>query len=100
VVEVLVVVQDPDRYRALIDQWRGAATVVQELPPQVALATLRSADPPDVPGTRWYSGAVPADVLLRLDPAARLFVAAWRDRQQLKRDGPGGGNVHWTVTGD
>jgi len=53
-----------------------SATVVQELPPWVALA-IPHGDAPDVPGTRWYTGAVPPDVLLSLDPPARidLFVA-------------------------
>ena len=68
--EVLVVVQDPAEYRAAIDAWRRTATVVQELPPWVALAEPRG-EVPDVPGTRWYTGAVPPDVLLTLAPAAR-----------------------------
>ncbi|HEV8570940.1 MAG TPA: hypothetical protein VGQ92_28270 [Actinoplanes sp.] len=94
--EVLVVVQDPAEYRAAIDAWRRTATVVRELPPWVALAEPRG-EVPDVPGTRWYTGAVPPDVLLTLAPAARLFIAAWRDWQApkerhgegLSRDAPG-----------
>jgi hypothetical protein len=64
--------------------------VVQELPPWVALAEVRE-EAPDVPGTSWYTGAVPIDVLLGLDPRARVFIAAWLDRRQPKNrpgDGP------------
>lgn len=95
-VEVLVVVQDPAEYRAAIDAWRRTATVVQELPPWVALAEPRH-EVPDVPGTRWYTGIVPPDVLLRLSPAARLFIAAWRDRQVAK-ERPGQG-LPWDAPG-
>ncbi|MDY7088745.1 MAG: hypothetical protein SYR96_27025 [Actinomycetota bacterium] len=82
--EVLVVVQDPADYDQAIEAWRRSATVTQELSPWVALARL-DGEAPDVPGTRWYTGAVPPEVLLGLDPAARLFVAAWRDRQHPKK---------------
>lgn len=78
--EVLVVVRDPTGYDQAIEAWRRSAAVTQELSPWVALARL-DGEAPDVPGTRWYTGDVPAEVLLGLDPAARLFVAAWRDRQ-------------------
>ena len=77
--EVVVVVQDPTAYRDSIDAWRRSASIIQELPPWVALAIPRG-EVPDVPGTRWYTGAVPPDVLLGLDPPARVFIAAWLDR--------------------
>ena len=77
--EVVVVVQDPAAYRDAIDVWRRSASIIQELPPWVALAVPRG-EVPDVPGTRWYTGAVPPDVLLGLDPPARVFIAAWLDR--------------------
>lgn len=77
--EVVVVVQDPTAYRDAIDAWRRSASIIQELPPWVALAIPRG-EVPDVPGTRWYTGAVPPDVLLGLDPPARVFIAAWLDR--------------------
>ena len=77
--EVVVVVQDPTAYRDSIDAWRKSASIIQELPPWVALAIPRG-EVPDVPGTRWYTGAVPPDVLLGLDPPARVFIAAWLDR--------------------
>jgi hypothetical protein len=81
--EILVVVSDPAAYRAAIDAWRPSATVVQELAPWVAVV-IPHGDAPDVPGTRWYTGAVPADVLLSLDPPARIFIAAWLDRRHAK----------------
>jgi hypothetical protein len=81
--EVLVVVQDPAAYRTAIDAWRRSASIVQELPPWVAVA-IPHGEAPDVPDTRWYLGAVPPDVLLRLDPPARVFIAAWLDRQGAK----------------
>lgn len=88
--EVVVVVQDPTAYRDAIDAWRRSASIIQELPPWVALAIPRG-EVPDVPGTRWYTGAVPPDVLLRLDPPARVFIAAWLDRMgahHRPRDSP------------
>jgi hypothetical protein len=83
VVEVLVVVQDPSAYRPALDAWRRSASIIQELPPWVAVA-IPHGEAPDVPGTRWYLGAVPPDVLLWLDPPARVFIAAWLDRQGAK----------------
>lgn len=82
-------VNDPAEYRAAIDAWRRGATVVQELPPWVALAEPRG-EVPDVPGTRWYTDVVPPDILLTLDPPARIFIAAWRDRH-APEDRPGDG---------
>jgi hypothetical protein len=79
--EVLVVVENPDGYRAAIDAWRRTAAVVEELPPWVAVFHLRG-EAPDLPGVRWYVGEVPPDVLLRLEPAARIFIAAWHDRRR------------------
>jgi hypothetical protein len=76
--DVLVVIEDPAGYDTAIDAWRRAATVLRELPPWVALCRPRD-EPPRVAGTRWYTNAVPEDVLLRLEPPARLFIAAWRD---------------------
>ena len=91
-----MVVQDPAEYRAAINAWRRTATVVQELPPWVALAEPRE-EVPDVPGTRWYTGDVPADIYLSLTPAARLFISAWRDRQTVKqRHGEG---LSWDAPG-
>jgi hypothetical protein len=87
--EVLVVVQDPSDYRSALDGWRHAASIIQELPPWVAVA-IPQGETPDVPGTRWYTGAVPPDVLLRLDPPARVFIAAWLDRLGTKNRPPGG----------
>jgi hypothetical protein len=84
--EVLVVVKDPARYDEAVDVWRRAGTVLQELPPWVAVAEFRG-EAPDVPGTSWYTGAVPPDVLLDLDPRARIFIAAWRDRHTPRPDG-------------
>jgi hypothetical protein len=81
--EVLVVVLDPAAYRNALDVWRRSASIVQELPPWVAVA-IPHGETPDVPDTRWYLGAVPADVLLRLDPPARVFIAAWLDRLGAK----------------
>src|SRR4051794_23503836 len=87
--DVLVVVEDPAGYDAAIDAWRCAATVLRELPPWVALCRPHD-EPPHVPGTRWYTNAVPEDVLLRLEPPARLFIAAWRDGlRPLDRPGEG-----------
>ena len=85
---------------ALSSLWGGSfffyKVLVQELPPWVALAEPRG-EVPDVPGTRWYTGAVPPDVLLTLAPAARLFIAAWRDRQAPKeRHGEG---LSWDAPG-
>jgi hypothetical protein len=94
--EVLVVVQDPAGYRTAIDAWRRAATVVQELPPSVALARPWT-EAPEVPGTKWYTGDVPQDVLLSLEPPARIFIAAWLDRQRPK-DRPGDG-LDWDARG-
>jgi hypothetical protein len=94
--EVLVVVKDPSKYREAIDAWRRTATVVQELAPWVALAEPRG-EVPDVEGTRWYTGAVPPDVLLWLDPPARVFIAAWLDRLGAKnRTGDG---LSWDARG-
>jgi hypothetical protein len=81
--EVVVVVLDPSAYRPAIDAWRRSASIIQELPPWVAVA-IPHGETPDVPSTRWYLGAVPPDVLLRLDPPARVFIAAWLDRQGAK----------------
>jgi hypothetical protein len=83
VMEVLVVVQDPSAYRSAVDAWRREASVIQELSPWVAVA-IPHGEIPDVPGTRWYTGAVPPDVLLRIDPPARVFIASWLDRQGMK----------------
>ena len=94
--EVLVVVQDPAGYRAALDAWRRAATVVQELPPSLALARPHG-EVPDVPGTKWYTGDVPQDVLLSLEPSARIFIAAWLDRQRPK-ERPGDG-LDWDARG-
>jgi hypothetical protein len=94
--EILVVVTDPDGYRTAVDGWRRIARVTQELPPWLALADIGD-QAPDVPGTRWYTGAVPPDVLLRMAPQARLFVAAWLDRRQPK-DRPGDGRS-WDAPG-
>ena len=94
--EVLVVVQDPARFRTAIEAWRRSATIVQELPPWVALAEPRG-EVPDVPGTRWYTGAVPPDVLLALGPPARLFIAGWLDRRAPKNR-PGDG-LPWDARG-
>ncbi len=85
--EVLVVVQEAADYRTSIDAWRQTATVLQELPPRIALARPRG-EVTEVPGTKWYSGAVPQDVLLSLEPSARLFIAAWLDKQ-CPRETPG-----------
>lgn len=93
--EVLVVVEDPDGYRAAIEAWRRTGMVVEELPPWVAVCRLDGAAP-DVPGVRWYTGAVPQDVLLRLEPPARVFIASWRDRQ--RPDAPPGGPT-WAERG-
>lgn len=79
--EVLVVVEDPAGFGAAVDAWRRTATVLQELSPWVAVVRLEG-KAPDVPGVRWYTGAVPDDVLLRLDPPARIFIASWLDRQR------------------
>ena len=81
--EVLVVVADADRYPEAIDAWRRSAAVTQLLPPRLALV-VPDRDPPEVSGTRWYTDAVPADVLLSLAPHERIFVAAWRDRRGMK----------------
>jgi hypothetical protein len=94
--EVLVVVEDLAGYRSAIDAWRRTATVLQELPPWVAVAETGE-QVPDVPGTRWYTGAVPQDVLLRLEPPARIFIAAWRDRQR-PQERPGAG-LSWDARG-
>lgn len=94
--EVLVVVKDPAEYRTAIDAWRRAASIIQELPPWVALAIPRG-EMPDVPGTRWYTGAVPPDVLLSIDPPARVFIAAWLDRQGAKH--PPGVAPSWEARG-
>jgi hypothetical protein len=94
--EVLVVVKDPGGFRAAMDVWRRSATVVQELPPWVALVQPRG-EVPDVPGTRWYTGPVPPDVLLTIDPPARIFIAAWLDRQAPKNR-PGDG-LRWDAHG-
>jgi hypothetical protein len=87
--EVLVVVEDPGGYRAAIEAWRRTATVVEELPPQVAVCRL-DGEPPEVPGVRWYTGGVPEDILLRLDPPSRIFIASWLDRRRPAEppDGP------------
>ena len=87
--EVVVIVPEPSAYRAAIDAWRRSASIIQELPPWVAIAIPHD-EVPDVPGTRWYTGAVPPDVLLRLDPPARVFIAAWLDRQGAKAQDPDG----------
>jgi hypothetical protein len=79
--DVLVVVEDPAGYRAAVDTWRRTATVVEELPPWVAVCRL-DGEAPEVAGVRWYTGAVPQDILLRLEPPARVFIAAWLDRQR------------------
>jgi hypothetical protein len=79
--EVLVVVQEPADYRTAIDAWRRMGTVLQELPPRLALALPRG-EVTEVPGSKWYSGAVPQDVLLSLEPPARIFIAGWLDRQR------------------
>jgi hypothetical protein len=89
VMEVLVVVQDPSDYRSAVDAWRRSASIIQELPPWVAVAIPQGAAP-DVPGTRWYIGAVPPDVLLRIEPPARVFIAAWLDRLGMKGRADGG----------
>jgi hypothetical protein len=94
--DVLIVVQDPAGYREAIDAWRRSATVTQELPPWVALAQF-TGEAPDVPGTRWYTDSVPDDVLLRLAPQARIFIAAWRDRRRPK-ERPGDG-LTWDAPG-
>ena len=94
--EVLVVVKDPARYGEAIDAWRHAGTVTQELPPWVAVAEF-GGDAPEEPGTSWYTGAVPPDVLLDLDPRARIFIAAWLDRRAPK-DRPGDG-LSWDAPG-
>nr|WP_296075743.1 hypothetical protein [uncultured Actinoplanes sp.] len=93
--EVLVVVENPQDYRAAIDTWRRTASVIQELPPRLAVCHLRG-EAPDVPGVRWYTGEVPPDVLLRLDPAARIFIAAWHDR---RRPAERPGNPTWSERG-
>ncbi len=87
---MLVVVANPDDYREAIDAWRRSATVTQELKPWLALASTTGAAAPVVPGTHWFTGEVPMDVLLRLPPPARIFVAAWRERQAPKKR-PGDG---------
>ncbi len=94
--EVLVVVLNPAVYGEAIDAWRQSATVTQELRPWVALAEL-TGEAPEVPGTRWYTGDVPPDVLLRIDPPARIFIAAWHDRQKPK-ERPGDG-LSWDARG-
>jgi hypothetical protein len=94
--EVLVVVQDPAEYRTAIDAWRRTATVVQELPPRIALAEPRG-EVAEVPGTKWYSGPVPQDVLLSLEPPARIFIAAWLDRRR-PRERPGD-RLDWDARG-
>jgi hypothetical protein len=94
--EVLVVVQDPTDYRSAVDGWRRAASIIQELPPWVAVA-IPHGETPDVSGTRWYTGAVPPDVLLRLEPPARVFIAAWLDRLGAKNQ-PGQG-PSWEARG-
>ena len=94
--EVLVVVADADGYQEAIDAWRRSATVTQLLPPRLALV-VPAGDPPQVPGTRWYIDAVPADVLLSLAPYERIFIAAWRDRRAAKtRTGDG---LAWDAEG-
>jgi hypothetical protein len=93
--EVLVVVEKPDGYRAAIDSWRRVASVIQELPPWVAVCHLRG-DAPELPGVRWYVGEVPADVLLSLEPAARIFIASWHDRL---RPAERPGNPTWSERG-
>ncbi len=95
--EVLIVVADGDRYAEAIEQWRRAGTVTQQLPPRLALLVVGSADPPPVPGSRWYLRDVPADVLLDLSPGERIFVAAWRDRKAPKTR-PGDG-LAWDSAG-
>jgi hypothetical protein len=79
--EVLVVVEDPAGYHAAIEAWRRTANVVRELPPWVAVCDLRG-DAPDLPGVHWYTGGVPGDMLLRLEPAARIFIASWLDQRR------------------
>ncbi|MBM2618522.1 hypothetical protein JIG36_23480 [Actinoplanes sp. LDG1-06] len=95
--EVLVLVRDPDRYAEAIDAWRQSATVTQELRPWLALVSPAGPQVPEIPGTRWFAGDVPEDVLGELPPAARLFVAAWRQRQEPK-DRPGDG-LPWDTPG-
>lgn len=94
--EVLVVVVDADRYQEAIDAWRRSAAVTQLLPPRLALV-VPDDDPPYVPGTRWYTDVVPADVLLSLAPYERIFIAAWRDRRAIKSR-PGDG-LPWDAEG-
>ena len=94
--EVLVVVADADRYQEAVEEWRRSAAVTQLLPPRLALV-VPDRDPPPVPGTRWYTDAVPADVLLSLAPYERIFIAAWRDRRSIKkRTGDG---LPWDAAG-
>ena len=94
--EVLVVVADADRYQEAIDAWRRFAAVTQLLPPRLALV-VPDRDPPHVPGTRWYTDTVPADVLLSLAPYERIFIAAWRDRREVKNRA--GDGLDWDAEG-
>ena len=94
--EVLVVVQVSADYRTAINAWRQTTTVLQELPPRLALASPHG-DVTEVPGTKWYSGAVPQDVLLSLEPSERIFIAAWLDKQRPQEQ-PGNGPT-WDARG-
>jgi hypothetical protein len=99
----------PARSEALLELRPGAALdaidsvveVRQLLPPRLAIvaaddvglrALERRSDVLSV-----HTEAVPADVLARLDEPARLFAAAWNERQRPKRRA--GDGLPWDAPG-
>ncbi|MFP8886745.1 hypothetical protein [Streptomyces mangrovi] len=108
--EVLVIAENGG-HETFLEELRARATVIQALPPRLALvalpagadAALGAGRPvpsslPRLPGATCYGDDLPADVLDRLTGQERLFVEAWRLRRRKARQRPGD-HLPWDVPG-
>lgn len=98
-VEALVVLDQAAAAGGQLEELRQHAVVLQWLPPRIALVRAQANIPlPEaVQGTRWYLGAVPAEVAADFTPTERLFVDAWLSRREAKTR-PGEG-LPWDAPG-
>lgn len=98
-VEALVVLDEADAAGGRLEELRQHAVVLQWLPPRIAIVRVEANRPLPraIPGTRWYLGAIPAEVAAEFTPTERLFVNAWLSRREAKTR-PGEG-LSWDAPG-
>lgn len=95
--EHLLVVDEPERFEAIVAAVGATAPVIQQLPPRLAIVASPASGQqlPQVSGATWYREGAAIDE--RLSAEELLFVTAWRQRRRTK-DRPGEG-LPWDAPG-